>query len=194
MSGAVGILLAAGFGRRFVASGGGNKLLHPFEDGLPVGLRTARVWKTALDKVLAVVRPEDAILAGFFRQAGCEIVNNSDALDGMGTSVAAGVAACPNACGWIVGLADMPYVSETTILALSRALAEGASLAAPYFQGQRGQPVAFSARYRDELLALQGDAGAREILKTHAQHVLRVEVDDRGILRDIDTLQDLAAV
>ncbi len=194
MSGAVGILLAAGFGRRFVASGGGNKLLHPLGDGLPVGLRTARVWKAALDKVLAVVKPEDAILAGFFRQAGCEIVNNSDALDGMGTSVAAGVAAASNASGWIVGLADMPYVSETTILALGRALADGAPLAAPYFQGQRGQPVAFSTRYRDELLALRGDAGAREILKAHAQDLRRIEVDDSGILRDIDTLQDLAAV
>ena len=189
----VGILLAAGFGRRFVASGGGNKLLHPLEDGLPVALRTARVWKSALDNVLAIVRPEEAILADLFRQAGCEVVLNPRALEGMGTSVAAGVNASRNAHGWLVGLGDMPYVSGATLQALVTALND-APLAAPFFQGQRGQPVAFGAQFRDDLLNLQGDAGAREILKAHMPHLHLVSVDDDGILRDIDSLQDLPPV
>ncbi|WP_459624775.1 nucleotidyltransferase family protein, partial [Burkholderia sp. 3C] len=71
-------------------------------------------------------------------------------------------------------------------------LASGrATIAAPWFDGQRGHPVGFAAVHRDALAALDGDAGARALLVAH--EVARVEVDDPGVLRDVDTRDDLAA-
>jgi molybdenum cofactor cytidylyltransferase len=93
--------------------------------------------------------------------------------------------------GWIIGLADMPYVTSATVAALRDALAAGAAIAVPLYQGRRGNPVGFSGLHLAELLALQGDRGARALLAAHP--VTEVAVDDPGILRDIDTAADLKA-
>jgi molybdenum cofactor cytidylyltransferase len=61
-------------------------------------------------------------------------------------------------------------------------------------RGRRGHPVGFAASCRDELLGLTGDAGARGVLQRHAAEVVAVEVDDPGILQDVDTAQDLEAL
>src|SRR5581483_1569221 len=91
--------------------------------------------------------------------------------------------------GWIVALADMPRIQSSTIEAVARALDGGASLVAPFYAGQRGHPVGFGAGHREALLSLDGDSGARALLKS--ERVMRLDVDDAGILRDVDTPEDL---
>ena len=113
------------------------------------------------------------------------------AADGMGESLKTGIAATQGADGWIVALADMPFIRPATHLGIARALQRGAVIAAPAYRGERGHPVGLSGRFRDELLSLEGDAGARFILKRHAEQIHLVEVDDPGVLKDIDTPQDL---
>lgn len=185
--GVVGILLAAGAATRFRA----NKLLHPLADGTPIAVAAANNLRAALDRVVAVVRPGVPELERALAGTGVEVLVCPDAASGMGHSLAHAIAVTEGAAGWVVALADMPFVSPETIRRVVDALGEGAELAAPTYHGERGHPVAFGARYRDELGSLTGDAGARAVLKRDQARIRAVEVDDPGVLRDIDTPEDL---
>ena len=184
----VGVLLAAGQGRRF----GSDKLLHPLDEGIPMAVLAARRLKAACPACIAVLRPEQTLLAGLLAEEGLQLVWCTEARDGMGHSLAAGVAASPDAGGWLVALGDMPFIQPHTLRQVLAALEAGAPLAAPWLNGQRGHPVGFAACWRAELLALAGDAGARDILGRHAQAIARIETTDGGVLRDVDTPGDLA--
>ncbi|RXZ31079.1 nucleotidyltransferase family protein [Oxalobacteraceae bacterium CAVE-383] len=199
-AGIVGLLLAAGKGSRFDASGRESKLLAPLADGTPVALASARRLLECCPRVLAVLPqhaapPRDqhiARLVGLLAEAGCEIVFCADSDAGLGHSLAAGVRAAPDAGGWLVALADMPAIKASTLRAVSAACAQAHSIAAPVYQGGRGHPVAFGSAYYAQLAALHGDNGARGILRGHASAVIEVPCDDAGIVRDIDTPEDLA--
>lgn len=99
----------------------------------------------------------------------------------------------PDAAGWLVALADMPFIQPDTLHRVAAALADGAELAAPVFNGQRGHPVGFAARWRDALLALQGDEGARALVGANRLSMRRIATDDPGVLRDVDRPEDLAS-
>lgn len=185
----VGLLLAAGQGRRF----GGDKLLHPLPDGMPIAVAAARQLREACPRGIAVLRPEQRELAGLLQTAGLETVFCAAAVDGMGHSLAAAVAASMDAAGWVVALADMPFVQPDTLRRVVAAISGGAALVAPVCAGRRGHPVGFAARWRDELLSLVGDEGARAILVAHKAELLAIETDDAGCLRDVDTRADLPA-
>lgn len=181
-----GILLAAGAGTRF----GGRKLLHPLPSGTPVGVAALRNLRSALPRVVTVVRPGDTELRLRLAKERVSIIECAEADHGMGHSLAAGVAAELGADGWVIALGDMPHVRPDTIRAVAQALEQGAELVVPAFAGQRGHPVGFGRRFRDHLLALSGDAGARAILTTHASAVHQLEVDDPGVVQDVDTPAD----
>jgi molybdenum cofactor cytidylyltransferase len=180
-----GILLAAGASRRF----GGNKLLHAL-NGQPLAVHAATSLARALRGSIAVIRP-DPLLRELLEGAGLRVIECARADEGMGVSLAAGVAATTEARGWIVALADMPYIRSSTHARVAQALFDGAELAAAAHQGQRGHPVGIGARFRDDLLALTGDAGARELVASNTGMLELVECGDPGVTRDIDTRADL---
>lgn len=186
----VGILLAAGRGRRFDPDGVRNKLLHPLPDGVAVVVASARHLQTALGRVVAVVRPGDVAVAGALRALGCDVTVSDDADLGMGASLAHAIGhSLPAPHGWVVALGDMPFVQPATVRLLCAALAQGAAIAVPEHAGRRGNPVAFGAVHRDALLALHGDEGARRLVRSAP--VRAVPVDDAGVLRDIDLAGDV---
>ena len=86
----------------------------------------------------------------------------------------------------------MPWIGHETIVKVADSLRAGANIAAPAVSGQRGHPVGFSHRHRAALAALTGDAGARGILQRNAGGLTIVDVDDPGILADVDRPDDLA--
>lgn len=185
----VGILLAAGAGSRF----GGDKLLHPLEDGVAIAAHAARNLLAALPDVVAVVRWGDFPLYDMMEQEGCQVTMFQGASRGMGASLAHGIAQARTADGWVIALADMPKIAPETIRKVVAALQAGAPVARPVYKGQGGHPVGFSAGLRDELLALDGDTGAREVLERHAADVKLIECDDPGVLLDIDRTSDVPA-
>jgi molybdenum cofactor cytidylyltransferase len=198
-SGVVGILLAAGRGVRF----GGDKLLATLPSTRPhgqaaaelagerVGAVACRHLLIALPRVVAVVRPDDAALAATLGAAGATIVRCACAADGMGASLACGVSATKEAAGWVVALADMPWILPETIARVAMAIADGAPVAAPFYRGQRGHPVGFSSASFARLAALTGDEGAKSVVDLHRDSLARIDVDDAGTLRDIDRPADL---
>ena len=190
-----GILLAAGRGRRFDRAGVQNKLLQHLPNGEPVVVASARRLLAVLPRVVAVVPPRDGGVADALRALGCTVTVCADADSGMGLSLAHAIRHAPlhthGASGWLVALGDMPFVAEATLQALVQAIEDGAGIAAPLFDGRRGNPVAFGAIHYAALLALDGDQGARRLLASNP--VTTVAVPDPGILRDIDTQGDLPA-
>lgn len=184
----VGVLLAAGRARRF----GSDKLLAPLPGtDEPIAVTAARRLVAAMPDSLAVVRDAEGPLARRLAAVGLDIVPHPDPDAGMGTSIACAVRHRSEAAGWVVALADMPWIAPASIRAVADALTQGALLAAPCHAGRRGHPVAFAAAHREALLALTGDRGGRGLLETQARQLVTVTVQDPGVLRDVDTPFDL---
>ncbi len=182
-----GILLAAGSARRF----GTPKLLHPLQDGLPVAAAAAQTLVQVLPNTLAVVKPGDHALIQVFTELGLHIVENPLADEGMGTSLAAGINATAMADGWLIALADMPWIQPTTISALADRLENGASMVAPVYAGRRGHPAGFSSRWLQPLRDLHGDKGARDLIAENLDALELLTTEDAGVLRDVDYPHDL---
>ncbi|MEH6491530.1 nucleotidyltransferase family protein [Halopseudomonas sp.] len=186
----VALMLAAGSARRF----GSDKRLARLADGrslLSASLDNAR---NAYLDVRVVLRPQDDA-AALGVPAQCPIIRSERCHEGMAQSLVAGVAALQaiDAEAVAVLLGDMPRIRPQTLIAL-QAQATARRIVVPTHAGQRGHPVLFGRAFWPELLLLQGDRGARELLRQHAKSLLEVPVTDPGILLDIDDAKMLAAL
>lgn len=186
------IVLAAGRGSRF--DGAQHKLAEPMH-GVSV---LAHTLHNAIASRLPVLVVTTARLATEARRLVATrdlvLLPEQEALaagQGMGISIAAGVAARPQSPGWLILPADMPLVTADTLNAVAHALSQHAVAYAQH-GGQRGHPVGFAAELYSELVQLQGDEGARRLLARYP--AVGVEVEDAGTLIDIDTEADLAIV
>lgn len=189
----IGILLAAGFSRRF---GTANKLLHNLPDGRAIAIAAAEHLITALPVSVAVVRADNTILSDALKALGFHVVycdaNASLMADSLVMAVQYASTLSLTTKGYVIALADMPYIAPTTIQAVANQLSHVGGIVIPTFEGKRGHPVGFSANYHDALLRLSGDEGAKSIVKTHADAVTLLACEDAGILADIDTFADLS--
>jgi len=183
----VGILLAAGSATRF----GGAKLMVSLADGMPMAVAALQSLIAAVDDVVAVARPGDEELANALYTHGVRVTICPNASEGMGRSLAWGVRAAPLAAGWVIALADMPWIKAATAACVADALRRGGAIVAPAYAGQRGHPVGIAARFYSALAALEGDEGAKRLISAHAGAVELIAVDDPGILRDVDRRADL---
>lgn len=190
----VGLLLAAGRGSRFDPTGKTSKLLQPVK-GFPVVCHTAAQLVKACGKVIAVVRPRSHTLRAWLEQAGCQVIECADSHSGMGHSLAWGVAEAErlfNPEVIVVALGDMPFVKANTIASLIAAVDDHHQAVAPEFMGRRGNPVVFGKSHFPLLGRCTGDRGAAAMLKPEAFHL--VTVSDPGVLRDIDSPDDLKSL
>jgi molybdenum cofactor cytidylyltransferase len=182
------ILLAAGSSTRL---GGENKLLHPFGNLSVVEHSVAAAMGAGLGEVIVVTGAEAERLRSVLADYAVRFVHNPDYEEGMGTSLREGVRAA--AAGGIgICLADMPFIRTGTIAELGNKLAKHSnSIVVPVSMGRRGHPVFFSERFRPALLELSGDEGARRVLGRYPDDVIEVKTEDRGVLQDLDTPEDI---
>jgi molybdenum cofactor cytidylyltransferase len=186
-----GILLAGGFSRRF---GPQNKLTQRLPDGEMLGLRAAKTLVAALPGAIAVVREgepafTEGLIALGYRVVFCQ-TSHALMADSLKLGILSAQSDFPHLKGVVIALADMPYIQAQTIRQVASGLAR-ATIVQPVIQGQPGHPVAFATSLMPELLAIEGDQGAREVLRAHAADILRLDCQDTGILKDIDTPADL---
>jgi len=194
------IVLAAGASRRF----GTDKLLHPVTlhgVTLPLAAHSLLSWQETFGHITVVTRPGADTFCGAIETALGAIkseqirwIECADATQGMAASMVCGVRANLAAAGWLIGLADMPVVPVAAIAGVRKALLAGAALAAPSRDDRRGHPVGFASRYRDELLLLRGDTGARRLLERDISKLVEINIDDAGIFVDIDIPGDLQSL
>ena len=160
-----------------------------------MALLAAQAALEGASPVTAVIPPEASRLRRLLEKAGCEILETADTVRGLGASLSAGVSHTSESDAWIVALGDMPFIEAATFAAVARELHRGALIAAPILaDGKRGHPVGFSRELREELVALDGDEGARAVIQRHVERVVSIPVTDRGIAIDIDTPGDLDAI
>ncbi|HUJ13111.1 MAG TPA: nucleotidyltransferase family protein [Thermoanaerobaculia bacterium] len=176
------LVLAAGASKRL----GRPKQLVLFE-GEPLVVRAARI-ASEVAPAIVVVSPELRTeceerlqRAGLLKPARTlRIVENPDASEGMASSIRAGVEATRGDV--LMMLCDQPYVTSEHLRALVDA---HAPIAATGYNGIRGVPALFAAKFREELLALRGDAGARRIIEAHRGEVVTIPFEAAGF--DVDT-------
>ncbi len=211
----VGLLLASGFGRRFDAAGRRNKLLAHLPDGRTLVSASAHALCSALEHVAVVVPARSTLIEAALSDLPLRLIHNPRAKDGIGASIAVGIAALradfPHARGWLIALADMPFIAPATIRAIAEALPvidsnasrsganhgayggiSSSEIVAAAYRGRRGHPVAFARAIGPDLLMLDSDIGASRLLETRG--VRLIDCDDPGVLRDIDTRDDLSRV
>ena len=187
------VVLAAGRGRRFL--GDQHKLVQPLHGASVMGLTIRHAIETRLPVVVVTtpgLAPEasrwvawrDLVLLP-------EVGSGTKEPLGMGYSIAAGVASRPHAPGWLLLPADMPLVQPASLHAVASALGAQPVVYAQH-RGRRGHPVGFAAELFSELTQLSGDEGARRVMSRFPS--FGVELDDPGVLQDIDTLADLKAL
>ncbi|RBP49382.1 nucleotidyltransferase family protein [Arenicella xantha] len=180
------IVLAAGHSRRF----GAAKLMHTMPDGRALIEHTIAIYQAVFDVVHVVARDDDLELQALLNRVGAMPIINTRAEQGMSQSIVAGIRSSDAQCGILIALGDMPYVDVDTVRKIAAEL-HADNIVMPRCQGRIGNPVAFGVAYFDELLRLNGDAGARALINQNLANVTSVEVSDKGIFKDIDTPQDL---
>jgi len=188
------LVLAAGRSSRM---GGPNKLLAEIGGRPLVRIVAEEALASRARPVIVVTGHQrervEAALAGL----PVTFVHNPNFADGLGTSLKVGIAALPmETDGVIVCLGDMPQVDAPMIDRLIGALDadKGALIAVPTIDGQRGNPVAWSRRFFPDLMAVEGDIGARNLIGRYGEAVTEVPLSGKGALTDIDTPEALEAV
>jgi molybdenum cofactor cytidylyltransferase len=182
------VVLAAGAGSRYRGTrhklseqlGGDSVLVRTLRNAIASEMSVVLVISEALiDEAQGLVDPEDMVVVDPRTQTGW----------GMGDSIAAGVSIHASATGWLVLPADMPLIRPSSLRAVADAL-DQQPIAFAQHRGRRGHPVGFGAELFSELVMLKGDEGARRLLARYP--TAAVELDDPGVLFDIDTVDDLA--
>lgn len=183
----IGILvLAGGRANRF----GSDKRLAKLPGGKTVIETTVDMTSASGLPVLVCLRQTDDSLADLLRQREVPFHHCQRAAEGMGGTLAEGVTQVASWDGLLVALADMPWVKPATFRTIADQVMPD-TICIPTCSGKRGHPVGFGKDFFPELSGLSGDQGARELLSTHQDRVVEIELTDSSIHRDIDLPQDL---
>jgi molybdenum cofactor cytidylyltransferase len=188
------VVLAAG---RSTRMGAINKLIAEIGGKPLVRIAAEQALASRAKPVIVVTGHQHERVQAALAGLPVRFVNNPDYADGLGTSLKAGIAAVPaDADGAIVCLGDMPQVDHALIDKLIAAFdpERGALVVVPTFDGRRGNPVVWSRRFFNDLMAIQGDIGARYLIGSYAEAVVEVPVTGEAALTDVDTPESFSAV
>ncbi|MDD4987088.1 MAG: molybdenum cofactor cytidylyltransferase [Dehalococcoidales bacterium] len=182
------VLLAAGESSRM----GEPKQLLPFGRSTFVERAVDTLLNSAVAEVIVVVGHQAEAVVERISSKPVKIVRNPDYRQGMITSIIAGLRlVAPEARAVMIAFIDQPLLNSRTIDNLIRGfLSEDKGIAIPTCQGIRGHPVIFATKYIQELMIVKGDIGGRQIIDSHPEDVLEVDVASEGIIVDIDNRDD----
>ncbi|PJX15298.1 hypothetical protein CWI66_02760 [Halomonas sp. 141] len=183
------LVLAAGRARRF---GCDKRLAHLPQRG-PLLAATLATLRPHFGEIRVVVGIEDDPAdLGIAKDIGTIVAETAE--QGMGASLAAGIRILRDesqAAAVAVMLGDMPWLSEATF-ALLCSRASDRAIVRPFYRGQGGHPVLFGRCFWGSLEQLTDDEGARSVVRRHRDACIEIEVQDPGVVRDVDRPEDLA--
>jgi molybdenum cofactor cytidylyltransferase len=177
--------------------GGPNKLLAEIGRRPLVRIAAEEALASRAGPVIVVTGHQRAEVEKVLAGLPVRFVHNPDFADGLGTSLRTGIAAVPaDADGAIVCLGDMPQVDAGLIDRLIGAFDpdRSALIVMPTFEGKRGNPVLWSRRFFPDLMAIEGDVGARYLIGRYGEAVVEVPVDGNAALVDVDTPEALVGI
>jgi molybdenum cofactor cytidylyltransferase len=182
------ILLAAGTSSRM----GQAKQLLPLGSSTVLAQTLAHTRAAAVDEVVLVLGSSAESIRHHLSLDGVKVVVNPSYEQGMASSLRTGLSALdPQSAAALIILGDQPFTSPQTLDRIIQAYRDtGAPIVIPTWQGTRGNPVLLDRSLFSEALALQGDVGCRAIFSRHLEEILNVEVEENGVLLDIDDRAD----
>ena len=179
------VILAAGRSTRF----GSQKMTHRLADGKTI-LQTCIEQYQRVSSNVSVVINNDSILERSLKDSNVNIVVAKNADKGMSQSLIAGMQNQTNVDAWLIALGDMPYIKTSTLEKLTTQSAKN-NIIVPVCDGRRGNPVIFGCDFQAELLTLEGDVGAKQLIELNQSRITKVQLDDDGIFHDIDRVEDI---
>jgi len=188
------VILAAGRSSRM---GGENKLLAEIGGKSLIRIAAEQALASRASPVIVVTGHQREKVEAAVAGLGVQLTHNPEFAAGLGTSLRTGVAAVPpHNDGAVICLADMPQVGAPLIDKLIAAFdpEKGALVVAPVVDGKRGNPVLWSRRFFPELMAIEGDVGARHLIASYAEAVAEVPVSGNDAFLDVDTPEALKAL
>lgn len=185
------IVLAAGLSRRM---GEENKLFLPVNDRPMVEWVIEKVAQSTADEVIIVGSELSLDRFEKWKSDRVQVINNPHYQNGMTSSIQAGVQVA-SGDGYMICLGDQPKIEISTynelIAAFQSSFAQNeGSIVLPFYDGKKGNPVIFSAIYREDILNHTEPEGCKEIVQANKHHLTKVDVSDSGILMDVDTRED----
>jgi molybdenum cofactor cytidylyltransferase len=177
--------------------GGSNKLLAEIGGRPLVRIAAEEALASRAKPVIVVTGHQRERVEGALAGLPVRLVHNPDFAQGLGTSLRAGITVVPaEADGAIVCLGDMPQVDAALIDRLISAFdpEKGALAVVPTIDGRRGNPVLWSRRFFPDLMAIEGDVGARNLIGRYGEAVVEVPLAGKAALIDVDTPEALRGV
>ena len=184
------VILAAGQSQRM---GGVNKLLAEWRGKILVQHIVDAALQSKAKNVLVVTGYQAAEVKQALQGHRLRFVDNEDFAQGLSTSLKAGLAALdPDVSGAAILLADMPELKTETLDVLIETFQQkkGEAITVPVCGGRRGNPVIWPKTLIPEILKLNGDKGARNLMNNFPDRVEEVMIEDTGVLMDVDTSKD----
>ena len=181
------IMLAAGNSRRF----GSNKLMYEV-DGVPMYQRTLRQLRKAAEKIpdsriILVTQPQYSEIIDVVKGTGAEVLFNPQPERGIASSMQIGLESAKDADACMFTVADQPWLTAETIIALYDAFqSENKGMACTRHGEKTGNPCVFSEKYYKELMGITGDRGGKQVIKRHPEDVVYFKISDERELQDVD--------
>lgn len=185
----IAVVPAAGRSERF----GSSKLVADI-DGAPMLERTIRsLLDGGLPRVIVVIAPDAELdTVSSLRDRRVRTAVNTDPARGMFSSVQAGIAAARARDVIVLLPGDMPFVrAQTVARVVTRAKKTPGAIVLPTCGGKHGHPIAIPHTLREAILSAGADQTLKDVLAAANTTRIEIDVDDPGVLRDVDTVKDL---
>lgn len=184
------IVLAAGKSTRM---GKVNKLLLPFAESTIIGTTVNEIRQSKVEEIIIIENQSTLISEHLPANKQVKIVINKDPDQGLTSSIQCGVkSARQNTTGFLICLGDMPLLKQQDYNLLIDSFLENNSegIIMPIFEGKRGNPVLFSASFKNDILALKSTGGCKPVVVAHNKAVIEVPFESSNCHLDIDTTED----
>ena len=185
-----GLILAAGCSSRM---GDENKLMMPFQGKPMLNHVVNASLNSNMTQTFVVVGHQSSKIKNLIQSDDIQCVENEQWELGMASSIVAGISQLKQFDGFLILLGDMPLVTPKLI---NEIIVHGSAdkIVIPIKDGLHGNPVFFGSKFRDELLTLYGDSGAKKVIQDNLSSMIKIEIQSNTIFKDYDTKESLEPV
>ena len=185
-----GLILAAGCSSRM---GDENKLMMPFQGKPMLNHVVNASLNSNLTQTFVVVGHQSSEIKNLIQSDDIQCVENEQWETGMASSIVAGISQLKQFDGFLILLGDMPLVTPELI---NEIIFHGSAdkIVIPIKDGLHGNPIFFGSKFRDELLTLYGDSGAKKVIQNNLSSLIKIEIQSNIIFKDYDTKESLESV
>jgi len=183
------IILAAGTSSRM---GEVNKLLLPLNGKSMIVQTVENILAAKPYEIIVVLGHEAEQVQEQLAHLPLHFTMNPDYVEGMTSSIQAGVRATSETDGYMICLSDLPFIQANEYQKIASDFSQNylnnkKTIALPFYEKQAGNPVVFSSFYKQKILTHTAPEGCRSIVKANAEHILKIDMPTNHILKDVDT-------